>query len=193
MTPLYDLGYPADVRIAWFFVDMTDKKYVFKPYSDLFPILFSDEKKRISSHLAKDFKIEHVGSTAVPGLGGKGIIDILISVSESSLLHVKELLGQIGYAFNPSFSTQERLYFTIDLPDSIEGRRRYHVHLTFRGSDDERFLIQFRDYLRSNPDKAREYEELKKRAVALAKGQGEIYRDIKDPFIKKALSQNDID
>ena len=50
------------------------KKYVFKPYNPKFPVLFEQEKQRIASHLKEKAPIEHVGSTAVPGLGGKGII-----------------------------------------------------------------------------------------------------------------------
>ena len=49
------------------------KKYVFKPYSKIFPELFQKEKERISPNLKEALAIEHVGSTAVPGLGGKGI------------------------------------------------------------------------------------------------------------------------
>lgn len=54
-------------------------KYVFKPYSALFPNLFAKEKARIVQHFLFPASIEHVGSTAVPGLGGKGIIDIAIA------------------------------------------------------------------------------------------------------------------
>jgi GrpB-like predicted nucleotidyltransferase (UPF0157 family) len=55
------------------------KKYVFKPYSKNFPELFQKEKERIVSNLNLPLVIEHIGSTAVPGLGGKGIIDIGIA------------------------------------------------------------------------------------------------------------------
>lgn len=51
-------------------------KYVFKPYNWIFPELFSLEKERIAAHVPIIMQIEHVGSTAVPELSGKGIIDI---------------------------------------------------------------------------------------------------------------------
>lgn len=60
-------------------------KYVFKPYNPVFSKLFETEKKRLSNYLTGLFRIEHVGSTAVPGLGGKGIIDIYIVVPENKL------------------------------------------------------------------------------------------------------------
>ena len=60
-------------------------KYTFKPYSNHFPHLFSLEKTRIAKSIGDHIDIEHVGSTAIPGLGGKGIIDILISVHQPDL------------------------------------------------------------------------------------------------------------
>ena len=68
------------------------KKYLFKPYSKIFPDLFEREKERISSHIKEDLVIEHVGSTAVPGLGGKGIIDIAIAVSKKEMESVSKQL-----------------------------------------------------------------------------------------------------
>ncbi len=63
----------------------TMKKYIFDPYDEIFPELFAKEKKRIASYLPKALQIEHVGSTAVPGLGGKGIIDIAILVEKQDI------------------------------------------------------------------------------------------------------------
>lgn len=83
------------------------KKYIFKPYSDLFPSLFNKEKERIASQLLKKASIEHVGSTAVPGLGGKGIIDIAIAVDKSDMENATAALQELGYEFRPSFSTPD--------------------------------------------------------------------------------------
>ncbi len=102
-------------------------KYVFKPYNPLFPQLFQREKERLLLHVKGLCSIEHVGSTAVPGLGGKGIIDIAIATSEKEAIIPQ--LQALGYEFRPGFSTQERLYFVIDQPDPEEGMRRYHVHV----------------------------------------------------------------
>lgn len=66
------------------------KKYVFKPYKESFPELFDNEKKRIAALLGTDPVIEHIGSTAVPGLGGKGIIDIAIAVKKENLSQVSQ-------------------------------------------------------------------------------------------------------
>lgn len=74
------------------------KKYKFRKYNPDFPKLFNLEKVRLSKILEKS-KIEHIGSSAVKGLGGKGIIDIAIAVSKKSLVKTKHLLQKVGYIF----------------------------------------------------------------------------------------------
>lgn len=163
-------------------------KYAFKPYSPLFPSLFAKEKARISSHFLFLASIEHIGSTAVPGLGGKGIIDIAIAVEKNCMEEAKNKLQELDYEFRPSFSTSERFYFIIYLPDPEEGSRRYHIHLTYLGSKEWIELVGFRDYLLKNPEVAREYAELKKKAVFEADQDGEKYRKIKAPIFEKIHS-----
>lgn len=161
------------------------RKYTFKPYSDIFPELFKREKERLSSLNA--LAIEHVGSTAVPGLGGKGIIDIAILVEQSEMQAVKEEIQKLGYEFRESWSTPQRLFFRIDLPDSAEGKRRYHIHLMCRGSQEWEDFLTFRDYLIGHPEEAKKYGELKKKAAEEVDEDGEKYRALKAPFFKQIL------
>lgn len=163
------------------------KKYVFKVYNPSFPTLFENEKKRILSHIDVAMPIEHVGSTAVPGLGGKGIIDIAIAASREDIEHVSQLLQEMGYVLQPKYSTPERLYFNADLPDPEEKTRRYHIHLTYQKSSEWKNFIAFRDRLRSHPAEAKEYGALKEKAAADANGEGEKYRKLKEPMIQKVL------
>ena len=160
-------------------------KYTFKPYSALFPSLFLKEKARISPCFQSSASIEHVGSTAIPGLGGKGIIDIAIAVNKECMEEVKGKLQEMGYEFRPSFSTLERLYFIIYLPDPEEEVRRYHVHLTFLESEDWKGLIGFRDFLRNHPHAMEEYADIKKQAAKMANQNGDQYRKMKEPILKK--------
>lgn len=161
------------------------KKYVFKPYNLIFPELFLREKERIASLLKTALAIEHVGSTAIPDLGGKGIIDIAIAVNKEDMDSVTKQLQNLGYEFRPAFSTPDRAYFVINLPDPFEGVRRYHVHLTYPESNDWKGLIQFRDYLRNHPKEAQEYAELKKKAALEADQDGKKYRKLKQPMFQK--------
>lgn len=161
------------------------KKYVFKPYSKNFPELFQKERDRIISSMNISLVIEHIGSTAIPGLGGKGIIDIGIATDKKDMELVSKKLQTIGYEFKPDFSTLNRLYFVAYLTDPEEETRRYHIHLTYPENPEWNEFLSFRDYLRSHPKALQEYAELKQLAVSESKDEGEKYRKIKEPFIKK--------
>lgn len=154
----------------------------------IFPKLFDEERIRISSHFKTALRIEHVGSTAIPNLGGKGIIDIAIAVNRKDMESASKQLQSLGYEFRPVFSTPDRFYFLIYLPDPDEKNRRYHVHLTYPESDDWKGLLEFRDYLGNHPGEAQEYAEMKKHAALEANHEGEHYRKLKEPMFKKIRS-----
>ncbi len=162
-------------------------KYVFKPYSKIFPDLFLAEKKRIFSAVGEELEIEHVGSTAVPGLGGKDIIDMAISSEKKDLVLLK--LKELGYGFYPEFSTESRLFFKTDRPDPEETMRTYHIHLMSSQSEELKDMLFFREYLKSNPEEARIYADIKKRASTEAHENGMLYRKLKEPFMKEILKK----
>src|SRR5689334_10365441 len=163
-------------------------KYVFKPYNRIFPTLFNKEKERILSGVKNLLAIEHIGSTAVPHLGGKGIIDIAIAVKREDMDASIENIQALGYEYRPSFSTAERYYFVGFRPDPEEGERRYHIHLTFPESSEWRELIGFRDYLRHHPEAVEEYAQMKERAANEANQEGARYRAMKQPMFDKAAA-----
>jgi GrpB-like predicted nucleotidyltransferase (UPF0157 family) len=163
------------------------KKYVFKPYSNKFPKLFEMEKQRLLAEIKNQVLIEHVGSTAVPGLGGKGIIDIAIGAKKSEFEELTAKLQALGYEFRPHFSTPDRLYFIIFLPDEDEGTRRYHLHLMAPECTEWKEMLYFRDYLKAHPEEAKHYADLKKNASEEVNEEGEKYRALKAPFFKKIL------
>ena len=141
------------------------------------------------SHLKTDITIEHVGSTSIPNLGGKGIIDIAIAVEQKNMEKTSEKLQDLGYEFRPDFSTSKRFYFVAYLPDPKNGKRRYHIHLTYPESNEWKELIGFRNYLRNHPKDLLEYEEIKKQAASSANQDGEVYRKMKEPIFKKINSK----
>lgn len=165
-------------------------KYVFKPYNPLFPKLYALEQRRIASALP-DAAIEHVGSTAVPGLGGKGIIDIAIAVPPESITATIKTVESLGYEYKRAYSTPERHFLIQDRPDPEEGIRRYHVHVTFPESMDWIKFIHFRDHLRNNPEAMHEYAEIKIMAAAVAGQDGEKYRLLKQPLFQKVNFQQE--
>lgn len=165
------------------------KKYIFKPYNKNFPMLFEKEKQRIIAGVKEDIAIEHIGSTAVPNLGGKGIIDIAIAAEKENIGIVSKKLQKLGYEFKPHTSTADRLFFQIDLPDSEEEIRRYHIHLTYLNSKDWEEMISFRDYLRNHPKEAKKYAESKKKAAKNANEDKNEYMKLKEPAIKDILDK----
>ncbi|MGM5488821.1 MAG: GrpB family protein [Nanobdellota archaeon] len=156
-------------------------KYIYTEYDASYPELFKKEKENLQARLP-DIPIEHVGSTAIPGLGGKGIIDIMIGSPDFQ--SVKQRLIDAGYEFREQASHPERLFFRKDY-----GKQRFHIHLTPKDSQDWNEIIVFRDRVRKNKALRDEYARLKQAAVKDARGDGERYRKYKHQFIQDVIRQ----
>jgi GrpB-like predicted nucleotidyltransferase (UPF0157 family) len=156
-------------------------KYVFRKYDKRYPAWFLLEKRRLQRVIPHASRIEHIGSTAVPGLGGKGIVDIHIAVTKGAMLRTKNKLIKAGYDFRPKGGNASRHFFQKDY--SHNGSiRRVHVHLSPLGSFEWNQTIALRDALRENPRLARQYATIKRRAVKIAKGEMKKYKKTKQLF-----------
>jgi len=151
-------------------------------YDPAWPALYERERDLIAGALDDlVVAIEHVGSTAVSGLGAKPIIDMMIGVralvdGERCVRRLEEL----GYEYKGEFGIPGRLYFR----KIVEGKRRYQIHMVEAGSDFwERHLL-FRDYLREHPEEAHDYYELKVRLAAEFGTDREGYTEAKTEFIR---------
>ncbi|HEX4839091.1 MAG TPA: GNAT family N-acetyltransferase [Rhabdochlamydiaceae bacterium] len=113
------------------------------------------------------------------------MIDIAIATEKDNLNEVSEQLQSLGYEFRPTFSTPDRLYFIIYLPDPEEEIRRYHVHLTYPENTEWKEFLTFRDYLREHPEALQEYAKMKQQAAQEANHEGERYRKLKNPMFEK--------
>jgi GrpB-like predicted nucleotidyltransferase (UPF0157 family) len=131
------------------------------PYDKRWPVLFVEEAARIRAACAVPLVLEHIGSTAVPGLDAKPVLDILAGhpVDASPLDYVVPL-ERAGYEHRGDAGIPEHQFFRRGHP------RAYHIHLVVTGGRLWRAYVGFRDLLRSDPDVARRYAELK---LALAK------------------------
>lgn len=155
------------------------KKYIFKPYNPIFPELYKKEEQRLKQILGDKYLIEHIGSTAVPNLDGKGIIDIMISTPKKLMNQVSQLLQkQAGYEFRASGGDKERLFHQQD---------GYHVHVTFPESESRKKAIAFRDYLINHPKDLKRYAEVKQKAALEAHENRDIYLAIKQPIIDEII------
>jgi len=156
------------------------------PYDPQWPVAFEAERRRLAAAFGElAVRIEHNGSTAVPGLAAKPVIDIQVSARR---LHPIEryapALERLGYvhlvhpddAFAPFFHRPASWPHT------------HHVHVVQAGGEEERRTLAFRDYLRDHAEIAREYEALKRRLapgyIATTAGSQQAYADAKGELIR---------
>jgi GrpB-like predicted nucleotidyltransferase (UPF0157 family) len=157
-------------------------KYSFRKYNKNYPQWFNQEKNQLIKSFKpeiKSFNIEHVGSTAIPGLGGKGIIDIAILVKREKYLLAKKKVLYLGYLQWKVPSWKKRLSFK----KYPKQGKRYNLHLTYDLREFKK-MIFFRNFLIKNPEILKEYKSLKQKAAKTSKNHGQTYRDFKAPFIK---------
>jgi GrpB-like predicted nucleotidyltransferase (UPF0157 family) len=150
------------------------------PYDAAWPRLFEEEADRIRASVGGPLRvIEHVGSTAVPGLPAKPIIDIAVSVESFDELDVGALEA-LGYRYVPAFEDElpDRRYFT---------RGNYHVHVYEQEHEEFMDYLRFRDYLRTHPEDARAYGELKLRLATEDPENRESYQLAKAPFVERLV------
>tara|TARA_Y100000310_G_C20545674_1_gene745444 strand:+ start:637 stop:1137 length:501 start_codon:yes stop_codon:yes gene_type:complete len=161
------------------------KKYSFNKYSEKYKQFFSKEKSKLKKIFPKA-KIEHVGSTSIPGLGGKGIIDIAIKIPKSKLNQFRKKLEGLGYKSTVDHPVSDQSAFFQKIIRYGGKERRIHVHLTFTDIFWDSF-IAFREYLRNHDEIRDEYAKIKKEAVRHAKGKAEKYRNYKKRFFRKIM------
>lgn len=158
-------------------------------YDPAWPVLFEAEQTRIRHVLGPNaVAVDHIGSTAVPGLGAKPTIDILVSLRRPE--DARACIGplaMIDYEYVPEYEKflPDRRYFHKGPPL----RRTYHLHMVERGSlVSERYLL-FRDYLRADPEEAARYHALKKELADRFGADREGYTDAKTSFVEASLAR----
>ena len=154
-------------------------------YDPEWPNAFSAERERIAAVLgAVALRIDHHGSTAVPGLAAKPIIDIQVSVLRLQPIETYAAgLVQLGFVHVPHADDAVCPFF--HKPRAWP--HTHHVHVVQSGGDEERRTLAFRDYLREHPEVARAYEELKRglapRYSATDFSSRQAYADAKAAFV----------
>jgi len=157
------------------------------PYDLSWPIRFEEEKRLLEPAIGTWVSggIHHVGSTAVPGLAAKPVIDILVGVeSLDSSRPAFEPLAELGYLRAP-YREKEMHWFC--KPDPAH--RTHHLHLVPTGSQRYQDELALRDFLRVRPDIALKYQEIKQRLAVSYEHDREAYTDGKSSFIALALKE----
>ena len=133
---------------------------------------------------ARALRIDHIGSTAVPGLAAKSVIDVQVTVAD---LTDADALVAAGYPEGTGFRDHEPPGAAASARDwrkrffyQRDGERRANIHVRELGAANQRYALLFRDYLRAHPAAAEAYAELKRR---LARGLEDptTYAEVKDP------------
>jgi GrpB-like predicted nucleotidyltransferase (UPF0157 family) len=154
------------------------------PYDPEWPRLFQTEARRLIACVAPhSIVLEHTGSTSVPGLAAKPVLDILAGLVEGAPIeaYVERLVG-CGYVHRGEQGIPGREFFRRGEP------RAYHIHLTRIGSQFWREHLAFRDYLRTHSASRDEYARLKLELAVKFPHDRAAYIDGKSPFVRKVLA-----
>ena len=158
-------------------------------YDPRWPLLFDEEARRLRAVLDPSLVVgfEHFGSTAIPGLPAKPIIDILVAVrsltaAQGTFVEALRGLDYVYWADNPK---KDRMFFVKGMPP-FGSKRSHHVHVTEpQGEMWQR--LAFRDYLRTHPEEAETYERLKRRLAAEHRVDREAYTVAKSAYVESVM------
>ena len=144
------------------------------------------ERARLSDAFgAMAIVIEHIGSTAVPGLIAKPTIDIAVGVEEiGPVSEVRERLEQLGYEWRAGFHAEHLFLRRIE-----DDERTHHLHVTVYPSAEFDRWLAFRDYLRANPDAAKEYADVKRELAARFYNDRGGYVEAKSEVVERILQR----
>ena len=165
----------------------TDPPVVIEPHDPAWPRLFDTERDWLVETIGTWLvgQIEHVGSTAVPGLAAKPIIDVMAPVRDlESSRAALVALSTVGYNHAPY---RENIMHWLCKPSF--SFRTHHLHLVPFGSELWFDRLLFRDHLRATPAVAREYEALKRGLAERHRHDREAYTDAKSPFVEATLKR----
>ena len=156
------------------------EQIVVVPYDAAWPELFAEQARRLREALGDiALRIDHIGSTSVPGLAAKPVIDVQISVASfepfDTILRPLEACGYVHRADNAELTKR---YFR-----EQPGQRRTHIHVRKHGSLGEQLALVFRDYLRLHIGVANEYAQVKYDLAERYRADREGYVAAKEPFI----------
>lgn len=160
------------------------------PYNPAWPLMFEEEKKHLLSclpgHLVQ--RIEHFGSTAVPNISSKPIIDMLVEVEslEETKTIVPPILTQQGYEYfwRPTRGDDIPPFYAWFIKRNSEGKRTHHIHMVEANYEHWERLL-FKEYLIAHPAIAKESEKLKLRLADEYRNDRVAYTNAKTEFIVK--------
>jgi GrpB-like predicted nucleotidyltransferase (UPF0157 family) len=154
-------------------------------YDDRWPDLFTAEARRLLVECEQvPVQLEHIGSTAIPGVCAKPVLDILAGrPPQAELSQYVSAFERAGYEHRGEQDIAGRNFFRRGKP------RSYHIHLVALGGRLWREYLAFRDYLRTYADAAQSYADLKQALARQFPRDREAYIDGKGPFVQEVLQR----
>lgn len=162
---------------------------IIEPYDSNLPVYFQKEKNFLIKNLSKDFEIQHIGSSAVSGLGGKNVIDVQLLVPSKKDAHsLIKKLESVGYSYDKKGGDKYRIFFN---RDRLYNKKKIpiHLHLMWESAEKYKDYLIFRDYLRNHPQEAKRYYSLKKIWAKKAEDIREKYVKMKMRYVRKIINK----
>ena len=159
-----------------------------EPYDTAWALTFAALQDRLKSALgALALRVEHVGSTAVPGLAAKPVVDIDVVIADATDLgQVIYALRQLGYEHQGDLGIEGREAFSLERAGEAGA---HHLYVCRESGRELRRHLVFRDYLIAHPERAAEYGQLKQ-ALAQRLGEDrEAYTEAKAEFVEAILRE----
>jgi GrpB-like predicted nucleotidyltransferase (UPF0157 family) len=152
------------------------------------PVLFAQEAQRLREHLGHlVLAIEHVGSTAVPGLAAKPILDIAVVVaSPAAIARCRQPLDELGYLDRGDAGHDGGYLFVKECEPDV---RTHHLHLVTVDDAQWTNYLRFRDTLRADAALRDQYAALKRTLQDRFAGDRRSYTAAKDAFVRRVLAQ----
>ncbi len=162
--------------------DYKDRKYDVVAYDASWQKRFTDEAGIIRNIFGKDIRIEHVGSTSVPGMEGKPCIDVLVILENLEVVkkHIADM-ENVGYTYRGAFVRDDALLFA-KIEDNV---LKANIHFFPEGHPHIQDMLMLRDYLRNNPKEVSEYSTLKRDLYTQYPNDYAEYRKAKDEYMEK--------
>jgi GrpB-like predicted nucleotidyltransferase (UPF0157 family) len=162
---------------------------VLAPYNPEWPSEFENEKNRIGTVLSPEWAVvEHIGSTSVPGLAAKPVIDILVGLRDfDRAMEAVDSLESIGYAYLPQY--EDTMPYRRLLILEEENKRSVNLHMVAIDTEFWERHLRFRDYLRSHPEVRDAYNQLKTDLAQKDWASVNDYAQAKTEFIRRVEAQ----
>ncbi|MBQ7140278.1 MAG: GrpB family protein [Bacilli bacterium] len=150
--------------------------------------IFCEMERILKNELEKSVVISHVGSTAIPKIYGKNIIDILVGVENTKIFKdVSSKLKELGYYPSDKSKTIEYQFFASKKEETKSGD--IHIHLGIINTNRYNEFLLLRDYLLDNPNVAKEYSDYKKKILKLESAERSQYRNIKSIYVSNLIER----